>query len=100
MNAKQIVILGGGFAGLWSAIGAARKLDELGVSPDAVQLTLINQDSFHNIRVRNYEADLTPIRVPLADVLEPVGVRLAVGTVEGLDLQNQTVHIKAADREQ
>ena len=27
-NAKRILVLGGGFAGLWSAVGAARKLDE------------------------------------------------------------------------
>jgi NADH dehydrogenase len=28
---RQIVVLGGGFAGLWSAVGAARKLDEVGI---------------------------------------------------------------------
>jgi NADH dehydrogenase len=31
---RRIVVLGAGFAGLWAAIGAARKLDELGIGPD------------------------------------------------------------------
>ena len=29
---NSIVVIGGGFAGLWSAVGAARKLDELGIT--------------------------------------------------------------------
>ena len=79
MSAKQILVLGGGFAGLWSAVGAARKLDELGRDADAVAVTLVNRDAFHGIRVRNYESDLTPVRVPLDDVLGPVGVRRVEG---------------------
>jgi NADH dehydrogenase FAD-containing subunit len=71
MSVKRILVLGGGFAGLWSAIGAARKLDELGYGPDAVQVTLVNRDGFHSIRVRTYEADLSQVRVPLDDVLVP-----------------------------
>ena len=39
-SVKRILVLGGGFAGLWSAVGAARKLDELGLGPDAVEVTL------------------------------------------------------------
>ena len=59
MSAKRILVLGGGFAGLWAAVGAARKLDELGHGPGAVEVTLVNRDAFHGIRVRNYESDLT-----------------------------------------
>ena len=36
--AQRIVVLGAGFAGLWSAIGAARALDELGVGADKVEI--------------------------------------------------------------
>jgi NADH dehydrogenase len=42
-------------------------LDELGCGPEAVKVTLVNRDGFHNIRVRNYESDLTPVRVSLDD---------------------------------
>jgi NADH dehydrogenase len=86
MSPKRIIVLGGGFAGLWSAVGAARKLDELGHGPDAVEVSQVNRDAFHNIRVRNYEADLTEARVPLDAVLGPVGVRRVQGEVVGIDL--------------
>jgi NADH dehydrogenase len=82
-------MLGGGFAGLWSAVGAARKLDELCQGPDAVEATLVNRDAFHGIRVRNYEADLTSVRVPLDDVLGPLGVRSVEGEVAAIDLNEQ-----------
>ena len=94
MSPKRILVLGGGFAGLWSAVGAARRLDELGVAPEAAEVTLVNRDGYHGIRVRNYEADLTPVRVPLDDVLGPVGVRLVPGEVEGIDFAGQAVTLR------
>jgi NADH:ubiquinone reductase (H+-translocating) len=96
MSAKQIVVLGGGFAGLWSAVGAARKLDELGRGPEAAEVTLVNRDGYHNIRVRNYEADLSAVRVPLDDVLGPIGVRRVEGDVAGIDLAEQSVTVTTA----
>ena len=75
---RSIVVIGGGFAGLWSAVGAARKLDELGIGPDQVEVTLINRDAWHGIRVRNYESDLSDLRVPLDSVLEPADIRRIV----------------------
>jgi NADH:ubiquinone reductase (H+-translocating) len=96
MSAKRIVVLGGGFAGLWSAVGAARKLDELGHGPDAVEVSLVNRDAFHNIRVRNYEADLTQVRIPLDDVLGPVGVRRVEGEVVGIDFPGRAVTLNTA----
>ncbi len=65
---QRIVVLGAGFAGLWAAIGAARKLDELGIGPDRVEVTLVDRSAWHSIRVRNYEADLDATRVPLDEV--------------------------------
>jgi NADH dehydrogenase len=97
MSAKQIVVLGGGFAGLWSALGAARGLDELGHGPDVAEVTLVNRDGYHGIRVRNYEADLSGVRIPLDEVLGPVGVRRVEGTVTGIDLVGQAVTVAAAD---
>ena len=93
MSTQRIVVLGGGFAGLWSAAGAARKLDELGIGPDKVSVTLVNRDAYHSIRVRNYETDLTPTRVPLRDVLEPIGVKLVEGEVRGIDFLRREVNV-------
>ena len=96
MSARQIVVLGGGFAGLWSAVGAARKLDELGFGPETAEITLVNRDGYHAIRVRNYEADLSEVRVPLDEVLGPIGVRCVEGDVAGLDLAGQAVTVSTA----
>jgi NADH dehydrogenase len=94
MRFRQILVLGGGFAGLWSAVGAARKLAEIRQGPDGVEVTLVSRDAFHNIRVRNYEADLGSIRVPLDEVLAPIGVRRVEGDVMGIDLANRTVSVQ------
>ncbi len=96
MATKEVVVLGGGFAGLWAAVGAARKLDELKISSDQVRVTLVNRDPFHAIRVRNYESDLSGVRVPLADVLEPVGVHLVVADVESIDPRGRAVTVISA----
>jgi len=88
---KRIVILGAGFAGLVSAIGAARKLAELNIPREDVSVTIVNRDEWHAIRVRNYENDLSDVRVPLADVLEPIGVDLIVGDVTAIDCARREV---------
>ena len=73
---KRIVVLGAGFAGLIAAAGAVRKLAELAIPKDQISVTVINRDAWHAIRVRNYEADLADLRVPLDDVLGPIGVEV------------------------
>ena len=80
-----MVVIGSGFAGLWAALGAARRLDELGVLPGTVDITVLSARPFHDIRVRNYEADLSACRIPLADVLDPVGVAHVASEVTAID---------------
>ncbi len=96
MGAQRILVLGGGFAGLWSALAAARQLDQLGLGPDAVEVLLVNRDAFHAIRVRNYEPDLAPLRVPLETVLAPAGVRWLEGEVGDIDPTGRTVAVHTA----
>jgi NADH:ubiquinone reductase (H+-translocating) len=49
----RILVLGAGFAGLWSAVGAARALDEFRIDREVVTVTVVNRDGWHAIRVRN-----------------------------------------------
>lgn len=95
---QRVLVLGAGFAGLWSAIGAARALDERAIGPDQVEVTVVNATPFHSIRVRNYEPDLDGTRVPLADVLDPVGVRTVVADIVRIDVAGRTVACVAAGR--
>jgi NADH:ubiquinone reductase (H+-translocating) len=82
---KRVLVLGSGFAGLWAALGAARRLDELDAADGAVDITVVSSKPFHDIRVRNYEADLSPCRIPLQKLLEPAGIGHITGDVTGID---------------
>ena len=88
---KRIVVLGAGFAGLIAAVGAARKLAELNIEKSDVAVTVVNRDAWHSIRVRNYETDLSDTRVPLDDVLGPIGIDLRIGEVAGVDCARREV---------
>jgi NADH dehydrogenase len=52
---------------------------------------VLSSQPYHDIRVRNYEADLTPCRIPLSDVLDPVGVRHITADVTAIDPASHTV---------
>lgn len=93
MAMKRIVVLGGGFAGLIAAVGAARKLAERKIGKDDIAVTLVNRDPWHSIRVRNYETDLSDVRVRLADVLGPIGVEVTIGDVTGIDPERREVAV-------
>jgi NADH dehydrogenase len=82
---KHVLVLGSGFAGLWAALGAARRLDELDAADGAIDVTVVSSQPFHDIRVRNYEADLSPCRIPLHKLLDPAGIAHITGYVTGID---------------
>lgn len=93
---QRILVLGAGFAGLWSAAGAARKLAETRRSHEPIEILVVNARPFHSIRVRNYEMDLPASQVPLADVFEPIGVKWLQGKVTHIDSANRRVAVDAA----
>ena len=97
---QRIVILGAGFAGLWSAIGAARRREELGIDPTRLAIVVIDQNPWHSIRVRNYESELEQTRIPLTEVLDPVGVEHLAGLVTDIDVLKREVAYQAGDRSQ
>ncbi|MDA9393871.1 NADH dehydrogenase [Bradyrhizobium sp. CCBAU 45394] len=81
----RIVVLGAGFAGLWAAIGAARKRDEIGAAGRDIEIRVVDRNPYHNIRVRNYEVDLSEVALPLGQLLDPIGVTHGLGEVEAID---------------
>jgi NADH dehydrogenase len=91
---KRILVLGAGFAGLWSAVGAARALGDFKTGEREVEVTVVNRDAWHNIRVRNYESDLHDVRVPLDQVLGPIGVKRIEGEVAGIDFTGRRVTVR------
>lgn len=92
----RVLIVGSGFAGLWAALGAARRVDELGQRADDIEITVLTNRPFHDIRVRNYEADLSECRIPLSAVLDPAGVGHVVAHVTDIDVHGHTVTVQNA----
>jgi NADH:ubiquinone reductase (H+-translocating) len=89
----RILVLGAGFAGLWAAVGAARKLDEIGTLPGEVEILVVDRNPYHNVRVRNYEVDLSKVAIPLSEVLDPIGVNHLTARVQTIDLAKQRVAV-------
>jgi NADH:ubiquinone reductase (H+-translocating) len=87
---RRVLVLGSGFAGLWAALGAARRTAELGAD-GAVEIAVISAQPYHDIRVRNYEADLSPCRIPLRELLDPAGIGHVTATVTAIDAASATV---------
>ena len=87
----RILVLGSGFAGLWAAVGAARKLSELGIPRGQVEILIVDRNPYHGIRVRNYEPDLGNVAIPLPEVLDPIGVKHLTAEVKAIDVARQQV---------
>jgi len=96
----RIVVLGAGFAGLWAAIAAARMRDEIGDAGRDIEIRLIDRNPYHNIRVRNYEVDLSEVALPLSTLLDPVGVSHGLGEVEAIDPARRQISLVTSSGEE
>jgi NADH dehydrogenase len=93
---SDIVVLGGGFAGLWSVAGAARLLRERGADRS---VTLVAPGDDLVIRPRLYQADPGKMRVPLDGVLGPIGVRREAAAATGIDTERRRVTVTGRNGE-
>ncbi|GAA4852102.1 NAD(P)/FAD-dependent oxidoreductase [Saccharopolyspora rosea] len=88
---SDVLVVGGGFAGVWSALGAARVLR------GRRSVTLVAPGDDLVIRPRLYQANPQDMRVPLDRVLAPVGVRRVPATVTGVDVRRRRVTATGRD---
>ena len=89
----RLLIVGGGFAGVWAAMRAAEARTQLAAGAGRLAITLVSQDPWLTIRPRLYESSLEDVRVPLDDVLGPLGVERVEGRVTRIDAQNRSVEL-------
>ncbi len=97
---KDIVVIGGGFAGVWSAAGAVRAARAAGASGAEVRVTLVSAGDDLVIRPRLYEEAPEGMRVSLDRVLGPIGVHRVVATVTGIDTDAHAVRAVARTGEE
>ncbi len=95
---KKVIIIGGGFAGVWSALGAMR-LRRFHNKEGDIEITLINKDDYHGMRPRFYEQDLSEVRVPLEKILTPVGIKYKLGEVLQIDHAAQKIQLENTSSE-
>ncbi|WP_321888675.1 NAD(P)/FAD-dependent oxidoreductase [Paraburkholderia bannensis] len=86
---KRILIVGAGFAGMWSALSAARLIDEAGRAD--VEITLIAPDPHLHVRPRLYEEGPENMKAPLTEIFAAVGVKFVQGMVEQIHTDRREV---------
>lgn len=92
---KNIVIVGGGFAGVWSAAGAVRVARA--AQDSELRVTLISDNDDLVIRPRLYENEPDRMRVALDRVLGPIGVEQIAAKVTAIDVESRTVSALGRD---
>ncbi|MCR3833083.1 NAD(P)/FAD-dependent oxidoreductase, partial [Pseudomonas aeruginosa] len=75
---QRILIVGAGFAGMWSALSAVRQLDRQG--RDDVEVAVLAPQPVLRIRPRFYEPDVQRMAAPLGELFAAVGVRFVQGS--------------------
>lgn len=85
----HILIIGAGFAGVWSALSAARLLD-LAKRGD-IHISVLAPQAELRIRPRFYEADVHTMKAPLGELFEAVGVNFIQGHAQSIDADARSV---------
>lgn len=91
---QQILIIGAGFGGLWSALSALRLLDQQGAD---VAVTLLAPQAELRIRPRFYEHNVAATSAPLGELFDAVGVNFIKGSATQIDSQGRRVQYTGAD---
>lgn len=90
----HILVVGGGYSGLWAAANAADVARESG-SP--LSVTLVSKDGYLEHRPRLYEKNPDTLRVVVKPLTEILGIRLVVGVATSIDARNKTVTVAGAN---
>lgn len=90
----DILVLGGGFAGLWAALTAAREIDQHGAGET---VTLVSNSPYLTIRPRLYEANPQNLRAQLQPTLEPVGITFVQAEARSVSPEQSSVALNLPD---
>ncbi|MFM0516618.1 MULTISPECIES: NAD(P)/FAD-dependent oxidoreductase [Caballeronia] len=92
---KRILVVGAGFAGMWSALSAARLIDQHGRTD--IEVVLIAPEPHLHVRPRLYEENAAGMKAPLLDIFASTGVRFIQGTVERIHVERNEVDVLGVD---
>ncbi|MDD2114657.1 FAD-dependent oxidoreductase [Pseudomonas asiatica] len=86
---SNILIIGAGFAGVWSALSAARLLDQ--AQRADINISVLAPQPELRIRPRFYEADVHGMKAPLGELFEAVGIHFIPGNADSIDTEERSV---------
>ena len=87
---QRILIVGSGFAGMWSALSAAR-LTDLNQRND-IDITVLAPQPELRVRPRFYEQNVASLVSPLEPLFAATGINFIAGTVESIDSKEKNIH--------
>ncbi|MGY1888484.1 NAD(P)/FAD-dependent oxidoreductase [Pseudomonas sp. SDT291_1_S447] len=86
---QQILIIGAGFGGMWSALSATRLVDLQG--RDDVEISVLAPQAELRVRPRFYEPNAHQLAAPLHELFKAVGVHFIKGAAQTIDVAKKTV---------
>jgi len=95
---KQLVIIGTGFAGIWSAL-AAKRLAKLTKKEDELEIVVIAPKPSLVVRPRLYEANASSMTHSVEPLFEETGIQFVQGFVKDINVENNTVLVRASETE-
>lgn len=88
---RTILVIGGGFAGMFAAVVAA---DEIRSGGGGARVVLISDSDHITIRPRLYEKRPETLRAPLRPVFDATGVEFIAGSVSTIDTGAKSVSLE------
>jgi NADH dehydrogenase len=95
---KRVLVIGAGFAGMWSALAAARAAHMVNRS-DELDVVVLAPEPRLGIRPRFYESDLSQVAPSLEELFEATGVKFVGGHVDDVDEARNMVTYRSVDGE-
>lgn len=92
---QRILIVGAGFAGMWSALSAVRLLEQH--ANQDTEVAVLAPQAELRIRPRFYEPNVHAMAAPLGALFDAVGVRFIKGSVEEIDVASKQVAYRNAE---
>lgn len=79
---ERILVVGSGFAGMWSALAARRLIHLTQGKASGIDVTVIAPEPRLVVRPRLYEANPANMSAPLGDLFSATGIQYVQGTVD------------------
>ncbi|OAL07079.1 FAD/NAD(P)-binding domain-containing protein [Phaeosphaeriaceae sp. SRC1lsM3a] len=91
---QRIIVVGAGFAGMWSALAARRFISmNLKTKEPDIEVIVVAPEPRLVIRPRLYEANPASMSAPLEDLFQVTGVQFIQGTVKSISTDEHAIEV-------